>query len=154
MFLRRATTIVTSNIDLEKSDALKDESDENIRLLLCSICKNVLVRPLVCSSCQTASCEMCLTEWGLKHPRCPSGCADFKYIQPTKFLGKFLKKLKIKCENHMHGCHKVLKYDEVEAHHHSCKYAVIHCKNQGCNFSASRDELEAHEEECDYEKNI
>jgi hypothetical protein len=96
LFLKRSTTIMKSNIDLENSSSIKGDSDDTIRLMLCNLCKNVLVRPKVCSSCHIASCEMCLEDWGREHPRCPSGCDTFEYTQPSQFLESHLRSLKVK----------------------------------------------------------
>jgi hypothetical protein len=153
-FLKRATTIVTSNIDLEHSHALSYETDDKIRQLLCNICKNVLFKPKVCSSCQVASCKICLEDWGKHHPRCPTGCVEFHYKKPTKSLKKILKRLKVKCENNRNGCNKVIKYNKVEDHHNSCKYAIIHCKNQGCEIVVLREDIDEHGRECQYKKNL
>lgn len=154
LFLKRSTTIIKSNIDLDHTKHLKSETDDNIRLLLCNLCKNVLMRPLTCSGCGGTSCEACIDEWGRNHPRCPNGCKDFKYTQIAKSFNKSLKKLKIKCENHLNGCDAILEYDDVEHHHGVCQYAVVHCKNEGCNAELMRPEMEEHEEHCLFERSL
>ena len=40
--MKRSTTVRESNIDIEHTEGLEGESDANIKLLLCSICKQVL----------------------------------------------------------------------------------------------------------------
>lgn len=152
--LKRATTIMKSNIDLEHTDHLKSETDENIRMLLCNLCKNVLIRPMVCSGCQGTSCETCINDWGINHPRCPNGCKDFKYTKTSKIVNSNLNKLKIKCENHSHGCKEVLRYQDIEYHHEVCEYAIVHCKNEGCNEVLRRGEMNIHEAECIHERHL
>jgi hypothetical protein len=91
--IRRSTTIQRSNIDIDNTEGIEGETDDNLKLLLCSLCKNVLMRPLVCSGCQVASCTACLADWKLKDSKCPQGCQDYSYGKPSKFLMNWINKL-------------------------------------------------------------
>mmetsp|Transcript_36773 Transcript_36773/g.36399 ORF Transcript_36773/g.36399 Transcript_36773/m.36399 type:complete len:204 (+) Transcript_36773:275-886(+) len=97
---------------------------------------------------------MCLEEWGLNHNRCPNGCFKFNYTRPAKVLGVQLNKLRIKCENKDNGCHKVLRYDEIQRHQQECEFSLVHCKNEGCQVSVLRPAIGEHENYCEFEKKI
>ena len=47
-----------------------------------------------------------------------------------------------------------LNYDDIEIHHNTCEFALIHCKNQYCDESLLRPELAIHDAHCEYERNI
>jgi hypothetical protein len=143
-----------SNIDLGNSENIKTESDEEIRLLLCSICYNVLMRPLVCDSCQIASCEECLTFWNKKTKKCPSGCNKYKYTKPSKFLHEHLKNLTIKCENHDEGCDEMVKYEDIEKHQSQCEHSTVHCQHGGCDKVSNRGEMNQHDRKCDFKRSM
>lgn len=119
---RRANTITRSNIDFEHTEGLDGETDQNIRLLLCCLCKNVLMRPMSCSSCGVSACTNCIADWKWRDTRCPNGCTKFSYVKPSKFLTNWLQKLKVKCENAPSGCTEILSHDDVEAHLLNCQY--------------------------------
>ncbi len=137
-----------SNIDISGSDEISSETDDNLRHLLCCICKNVLMKPLVCSGCGTAGCANCLNVWKTKDANCPSGCQSFSYGKPSKFLLVWLDKLKIKCSNLDRGCTETMKHSGFEEHVEKCPFGLVACPNIGCDETMNRSDLEAHSEKC------
>ncbi len=81
--------------------------------IICSLCKNILIDPVMCMQCQDVFCKKCLEK--NNENKCPKGCNENK-IQ--KCIGKndILSKLKFKCV----GCSKAILYNEAINHHESC----------------------------------
>ena len=147
---KRANTIARSNIDFEHTDGIENETDKTIRLLLCCLCKNVLMRPMSCSACGISACANCITDWKWRDTKCPGGCTKFTYGKPSQFLVDWLSKLKVKCENAANGCQEVLNHDDVEAHQLNCTFQKKVCRNKGCKVSGTHHDLKQHEVECDF----
>ena len=54
----------------------------------------------------------------------------------------------------LNGWDAILDYNDVEHHHATCEYAIVHCKNEGCDVKLNRPEMEEHEEYWEYERSI
>ena len=150
MPMKRSTTVRESNIDLDATEGLNGETDSNIKLLLCSLCKNVLMDPRVCSSCGTACCKECVDDWETKDCKCPGGCQDFKFNKASKFLRNWLEKLKMKCKFQLQGCEETLKYQEVEEHQGLCAFRPWTCENVECGFESVFVQAKQHKNKCEF----
>lgn len=83
--------------------------------VLCSICKSILINPMMCIKCQNSYCKKCIDKWNEENKKCPNDCKEAEY-QECKMKNDILFKLKITCV----GCGKEIKYNEAQQHHDSC----------------------------------
>ena len=83
--------------------------------IICPLCSNVLIDPIMCTKCQKVYCQRCINEWSKKEKKCPNNCDELK-IQ--KCIGKndILFKLNFKCE----ACGKNFNYEEAIKHLKKC----------------------------------
>lgn len=84
-------------VNLNENKALA----ENLK---CILCKNLLKKPMTCSTCKTNFCRVCLANELLKRNQCPS-CDSHKYKQFEKVprnVINLIKKFKITCK--YEGC--------------------------------------------------
>ena len=83
--------------------------------VLCFICKNILIKPLMCMKCQSSFCKKCIDKWNEKNDKCPNGCDSPNY-QNNLTKKEILSKFKFNCVK----CSDEIPYDEAESHHNSC----------------------------------
>jgi hypothetical protein len=115
--------------------------------LLCSICQNVLWKPLACATCENSFCGGCIRTWINKQTHkqvtCPFNCV-FQEKRAPPILNTFLSKLKIYCAYAPNGCEEVLSYDALERHEQTCQ-----CENTPCRICqksvSRRDKNNKHE---------
>lgn len=83
--------------------------------LICPICSNILINPLMCMNCQNVYCQKCVDEWSKKDNKCPNRCENPNYKKSIE-KNNILSKLKFKCEK----CGEEIFYDNVGKHRESC----------------------------------
>ncbi|CAF3544075.1 unnamed protein product [Rotaria sp. Silwood1] len=117
-------------------------------VLICSICQNILWKPVACVTCENAFCRGCIQTWAnkQKQPRqvtCPFNCM-FQEKRAPPILNILLSKLRIYCVYAPNGCGQVLSYDALEGHEQTCQYERTPC--QICQKPVShRDQNDKHE---------
>lgn len=113
-------------IDSLSTDRLNGEYDEDI--IICSICLNVLWKPITCKTCENSFCLKCIRLWlNEKANQCPFNC-QFIERKPPGILLKLLSKLKLNCSNKLNGCHLLISYESLEKHQlEECQYRLIQC---------------------------
>ncbi|CAF1214819.1 unnamed protein product [Adineta steineri] len=98
--------------------------------LICSICHNVLWKPVACSTCENAFCVKCIRSWTDKQidyrATCPFNCV-FKEKRVPPILNSLLSKLQFYCAYASNGCEQLLPYDALEKHEETCSYERIPC---------------------------
>ena len=106
-------------------------------LVICPLCKNILIEPMMCMKCQQVYCKKCIDNYSQKDEKCPNGCDTPNY---QKNIGKneILSKLVFKCV----GCLKDINYNEAEKHHNSCCHYEISNFNRKKMQKISMEELE------------
>lgn len=82
--------------------------------VICSLCKNILIFPIICMKCHKVYCKKCIDDWNKNNQEYPNGCKEYDY---QECLGKneILSKLKFKCL----GCGEKIFYNEVIRHYES-----------------------------------
>ena len=100
------------NINTIIEDSIYDIFKNSI---ICPLCNNILIDPMMCMKCQNAYCKKCIDDWNKNNEKCPKGCEAPNY---SKSIGKndILSKLKFRCV----GCGEEIEYDNAEKHHESC----------------------------------
>jgi hypothetical protein len=100
----REDTIVEDAIYLSFKDSV-----------ICPICSNILINPVMCMKCQNVYCRKCIDEWSKKDNKCPNRCENPNY-QRSLEKNNILSKLKFKCEN----CGEEVFYEKVKNHMDEC----------------------------------
>jgi len=81
----------------------------NVDLLACSICQDVLWKPVACQSCETPFCSSCINRWLTNNPnKCPNRCETFTERKCPPFIAALLAQLPITCFYQSKGCQKVV----------------------------------------------
>ena len=81
--------------------------------LICPLCNNIFINPLMCMNCQKVYCKRCIDNSINKSKKCT--CTNPNY-QKCISKNDLLSQLKFICV----GCEKEIKYDDAEKHHESC----------------------------------
>ena len=80
----------------------------DIQSLLCSICFDVLWKPITCQSCQAVFCTKCLNEWFEISPiKCPMLCEKYVQAECSQSLLQKLSQLQVLCVYSSSGCKNV-----------------------------------------------
>ena len=79
--------------------------------ILCPICSNIIIDPMMCMNCQNSYCKKCINQWELYNKKCPNRCKNPNY-QVSKELNGILSKLNFKCK----FCNKAFEYNEMKEH--------------------------------------
>ena len=90
----------------EKWDLLK----ENIK---CSLCKNLMLKPVMCTNCQNYYCKNCIET--KSNGICPQKCENSSIIDA---VGKnlLINKFKFKC---IKGCGEEIPFNDIQKHYSS-----------------------------------
>ena len=50
--------------------------------VICPICSNLIINPMMCMRCQNVYCKKCIEAWNKKDNKCPNRCEnpDYKSI--------------------------------------------------------------------------
>jgi hypothetical protein len=91
------------------SDRVKGVSSINVNHLECSICHNVLWKPVACQSCETPFCSACIHQWLSDNPnQCPNQCESYQERKCPPFIAKLLAELQISCFYESTDCQQVV----------------------------------------------
>ena len=93
--------------------------------VICPICTNILIEPVMCMKCQSSYCKRCSEDWSKKNDKCPNRCESPNY-QRNLEKNNILSKLKFKCEN----CGEQIFYEKVEKHINECKTNDINVRKK------------------------
>ncbi len=84
-------------------------SSANVDLLECSICHDLLWKPVACQSCETPFCSTCINKWLANNPKvCPNRCETYTERKCPPIIAKLLSQLQITCSNKEQGCQEVI----------------------------------------------
>lgn len=91
------------------ADRIRGSPGLNIDHLECSICREILWKPVACQSCETPFCSACINRWLVeKSIKCPHGCPTYAERKCPPFIVKILSQLQIACFFESNGCNEVL----------------------------------------------
>lgn len=97
---------------IKEDQVVKDEIYNLFKeTIICPICKNILINPVICMQCQNVYCKKCTEDWAKKDNKCPNRCVNPKY-QPSLGKNDILNKLKFKCKK----CNKSVFYENMKKH--------------------------------------
>lgn len=83
--------------------------------IICPICENLMIQPVMCSNCQNTFCKKCINDWKERGGNCPNKCQN---SQIKDVIGKnnFITKFKFKC---IKGCGAEILFDDIKNHYSS-----------------------------------
>lgn len=107
-----------------------------INNLYCSICIDLINKPVSLINCKHIFCKDCIEEWKNNHintnifncPLCRKN--NIKYTYAHK-LEKKIKYMKVYCKNE--GCEFIIAYEKRNDHLKKCIYGEISCEH--CNYN-------------------
>jgi hypothetical protein len=104
---------------INNDTVIKDDIYKTIEeLILCPLCHNILIEPVICLKCQKSFCKKCINK--LTDIKCPNNCETVEF---PKCISKneILTKLKFKCKY----CQSILSYDDALKHKNVCNKELI-----------------------------
>jgi hypothetical protein len=91
------------------SNRVSGPSGANIVELGCSICHDLLWKPIACQTCETPFCSVCIAQWLANKTNCPNGCKVYIERKCPPFVARLLAQLQINCIYESKGCEQVIK---------------------------------------------
>lgn len=125
------------------------ENKKFLQRLVCSICLNILWKPVSCTNCQSHFCEDCITQCVTSTNTCPNRCPYVK-ANPHHIVLDLLSVLQVMCENKQKGCDENIDYEQLEKHPADCPFRSVECKQ--CKILIQHNKLGEHEEVCEFIK--
>ena len=90
------------------SERVKDKAGANLDDLECSICDDLVWKPIACTHCEMSFCSKCIRPWLAANPAvCPNRCPSFVERRCPPITVRQLARLQLTCENLPNGCEKV-----------------------------------------------
>jgi len=76
----------------------KSYYDPMAKELICSICKGLLIDPVLCTECEHPFCSSCIGEWTKKNNQCIMKCkGTFKSKPIPRMIKNIMEKVLLKC---------------------------------------------------------
>ena len=79
--------------------------------IICTICKDIMIAPMICLNCQNSFCKTCIEKWNLLKQNCPFRCKSPNFKKSVT-INQLVSKLEFKCEE----CNATLNYDDMKKH--------------------------------------
>ena len=105
--------------------------------IICPICKNIKVDPVLCSKCQNSFCSQCIEEWKKNSQLCPFKCFASNFIS-SRIIKSLLSKLTFKCK---YNCKEIIPYDNL-INHYECECANVDDKEKNKNLIIKYNKLQ------------
>lgn len=82
--------------------------------IICLICMDIIVDPIMCVKCQNVYCKKCIENWDRVNKQCPIKCPYTKY-RKCRVKAELLNKLKFECKK----CKDIIDYENMPKHVYS-----------------------------------
>ena len=90
------------------SERVKDKAGANLDDLECSICHDLVWKPIACTNCEMSFCSDCIRSWLAANPAvCPNRCSSFAERRCPPLTVRQLARLQLTCVNLPNGCEQV-----------------------------------------------
>ena len=97
---------------LNEDNLIKDEFYQAFKeSIICPICNEILLEPMMCMNCQNVFCKDCIETWKKKDNKCPFRCENPIYKMSNE-KNSILFNLKFECEN----CGEIFNYQNILNH--------------------------------------
>ena len=98
---------------LKEENIVKDDVFKAVKKdIICPICFELMIVPMICVECMTLYCQKCIEQWKKKGGGCPYRCKvfDFRKIPENK---RKISSIKFRC---IKGCGAEIPFNEIENH--------------------------------------
>ncbi|CAF0732411.1 unnamed protein product [Adineta steineri] len=130
------------------SERIHGSTSVNVDYLECSICRDLLWKPIACQECETPFCSTCMDRWlDNGSITCPTRCETYIERKCPPFITKVLSRLQIICFYQTNGCQEILPYEALDKHEISCGYQFTKCP--GCQLEMLKKDFLHHKESCE-----
>ena len=131
---------------ISEDNIVKDELYEAFKdSIICPICDEIIIDPVMCMNCQKVFCRNCVQQWGKKDNKCPFRCENPKYKESNE-IKSILSNLKFECEN----CGEIFNYKDIFNHENCTPNIKISNnnikKNKKINKTLTFEQLKENEE--------
>ena len=93
---------------------VKNEIYDNFKnLIICPICKSVIIEPVKCLECKKIFCKKCKKDLKKNVENCPNNCIKPKIIDIIE-KNNLITKFKFKC---IKGCGEEIKFKDIKNHY-------------------------------------
>ena len=100
---------------INEDSVIKDEIYNSIKdSIICQICRDIIIIPMMCMECPNSFCLKCIEKWNYRNKTCPNRCRNPNY-KFNKQLFNILSKLTFECIN----CNNNINYEEMIKHFYS-----------------------------------
>lgn len=104
--------MVELNDYINEDNVEKDQLYESIKeTIFCPICRNIMIKPVMCMNCQNNYCRSCINRWSYIKDYCPNKCKNAEY-KNSLVISNILSKLNFKCKD----CLTIINYEKMEKH--------------------------------------
>lgn len=98
---------------INEASVIKDDIYNSLgNSIICIICLDIIIEPMMCMSCHHSFCNSCIHKWLKINNKCPNRCNNSKYQKSTE-TSDLLSQLKFNCKK----CKKIIMYDEMMKHY-------------------------------------
>jgi len=139
-------TCIKSELILPQFEGLSEE-------LICSICLDIVWKPICCSKCSSPFGETCLNNWFEYNKLCPKQCI-FEKSEVTPLLKRLINKIEFYCLFKHNGCNQIIKYGDFYNHVNLCDYSNYKCLSIGCNIIGTKEQILNHLKICEFGEEI
>jgi hypothetical protein len=91
------------------SNRVADPSGVNTADLECSICHDLLWKPIACQTCEPPFCSPCIDQWLQGYSKCANGCKIYVERKCPPVVAKLLAHLQVSCFYQSKGCQEVIR---------------------------------------------
>jgi hypothetical protein len=92
------------------SERVHDSPSVSLDYLDCTICRDLLWKPVACQTCETPFCSACINQWLVKNAnKCPNRCETYIERKCPPFIVKLLSQLQMTCFYQSNGCEEVIR---------------------------------------------
>ena len=99
-----------------EESVIEDDIYSNFKdSVICPICHDIIINPVMCMNCQNSYCQKCIDNWSKRDNRCPNHCENPNYKKSIE-KNTILSKLKFKCNK----CDGQIFYNDVRKHSENC----------------------------------
>ena len=82
-------------------------------LIICRICKCIMLEPVICVNCQNQDCKKCIEDWKKRSELCPNRCEKPIYKNVIE-KNRLITKMKFKC---IKGCEAEILFEDIKKHY-------------------------------------
>ena len=134
-----------------------NESQSAIRNATCQVCKNIVINPKMCGSCEVLYCGNCASSLIIDqktegsttcvNPQCQK---DLNLLPLSKSQKRILDDFHMECPSGNKDCPPPIPYKNILSHLKECDYWLGFSKCTGCGLVDKKEIIDEHVEKCPF----